>query len=568
MELLLILLISAGLVFAISQARRIEARVKELEGEVAALRRMLEGRGAPAEAGLSTPEASVRLDENPAAAGATRDSQGAASEPRDAADTTITNLFERVVGGRLLIWVGGIALAAAGIFLIRHSIERLTPEARMIGSALLGLILIAGGEYARRGRLLADDPRIAQVLVGAGLAVLYATAYGSHLLFGLIGSVSAAILMMLITSAALALSLRHGAPTAALGLVGGFATPLLVGDPGTGALPVLAYLALLDLAIFVIAWRRRWGWLAAAAVAASFAWTGWFVLNRAVDAWPAGLFAALLGIAASLPRREEGRLLAYLQPVVIALVQVAVLVGRDDIGGEAWLLFGALAAIGLVLAAIRPAYRLAPAAALALALILIAIGAEADPWAAWAAAAATLIFGGGGAALVVKGQRGQAVMACAALAGPLLVLRLLWPELIDLSVYGALACLAAAAALGLLFLSRADGREVGALAASGTAALLLAVAAMDLLPRDLVTAAWLAAAIALLLPGVRMEKEALRLAGLGLLTAAVLKAFLFDASELEGVLRILSFLALGIALIGIGKLYGKLLAPKGKTASA
>ena len=37
------------------------------------------------------------------------------------------------------------------------------------------------------------------------------------------------------------------------------------------------------------------------------------------------------------------------------------------------------------------------------------------------------------------------------------------------------------------------------------------------------------------------------------------KVFLIDAARLEGVWRILSFLGLGIALIGIGRLYGPLL---------
>lgn len=570
MGFILLVLVVIGLAVPLVELARMRQRMERLEGEVAALRAALEkGRRLepapypvfPAEAGTSGQEVSADLHETQAFAGVMKHSMDAASSRPESADTTIAGLFERLVGGRLLIWVGGIALAAAGIFLIRHSIERLTPEARMIGSALLGLILIAGGEYARRGRLFADDPRIAQALVGAGLAVIYATAYGSHLLFGLIGGGTAAILMMLITGAALALSLRHGAPTAALGLAGGFATPLLVGDPDAGALPVLAYLALLDLAVFAIAWRRGWGWLAAAAVAASFAWTGWFVLNRAVDAWPAGLFAAALGVAASLPRREEERLLGYLQPVTIALVQAAVLAGRDDIGAAAWLLFAALGVASLVLAALRPAYRLAPAAALALALLLIAIGADTDPWAPWAAAIATALFGSGAAVLAGRGQRLQSLTACGGLAGPLLILRLVRPDLLGPGLYGALACLAAAAALGLLLLlrARAGRRQIGALAASGTAALLLAVGAVDLLPRDLVTAGWLATAIALLLPGVRMGEEALRLAGLGLLTAAVLKAFLFDASELEGVLRILSFLALGLALIGIGMLYSKVL---------
>jgi uncharacterized membrane protein len=71
--------------------------------------------------------------------------------------------------------------------------------------------------------------------------------------------------------------------------------------------------------------------------------------------------------------------------------------------------------------------------------------------------------------------------------------------------------------------------------------------------------AGLVVSIALLLAGVRLPDKALRLAGLLLLTATIVKVFLVDASELEGVLRILSFLGLGVALIGIGRLYGPVL---------
>jgi uncharacterized membrane protein len=65
--------------------------------------------------------------------------------------------------------------------------------------------------------------------------------------------------------------------------------------------------------------------------------------------------------------------------------------------------------------------------------------------------------------------------------------------------------------------------------------------------------------IALLIAGMRIPDKALRFAGLVLLSATAAKVFLVDASRLEGVLRILSFLGLGIALIGIGKLYGAVL---------
>ncbi len=183
---------------------------------------------------------------------------------------TFANRFESLVGGRLLIWVGGVALVVAAMFLIRYSIEvgLITPALRMIGATAFGLALLALGEWARASGRLTDDPRVAMALVGAGLAVLYLTVYGSHTLYGFLGVTVASVLMVAVTAAALGLSLRHGVGTAAMGLIGGFITPLLVGDPDGGALPLVLYLALLDAAVFFVAWRRGWGWLAGLAVLA------------------------------------------------------------------------------------------------------------------------------------------------------------------------------------------------------------------------------------------------------------------------------------------------------------
>ncbi len=198
-------------------------------------------------------------------------------QPRE----TLGGLFERLVAGKLLIWLGGIALVLAAIFLIRYSIEvgLITPAARMVGAGVFGLLLLAAGEWARAGRLT-DDPRIAQALVGAGIAVLYATVYGSHILYALIDSRTAFAGMSLVTVAASVLSLRHGVPTAVMGLVGGFLTPLLVGSQNQSVTPLLVYLALLDLALFALAWRRGWTWLAAAATLLSFVWTFSIIADR------------------------------------------------------------------------------------------------------------------------------------------------------------------------------------------------------------------------------------------------------------------------------------------------
>jgi len=67
-------------------------------------------------------------------------------------------------------------------------------------------------------------------------------------------------------------------------------------------------------------------------------------------------------------------------------------------------------------------------------------------------------------------------------------------------------------------------------------------------------------AIGYLLWGIRAQRHDWRIASLMLMLGAVGKVFLFDASGLEGLMRIGSFVALGFSLIGIGWLYSRQLA--------
>jgi uncharacterized membrane protein len=64
-------------------------------------------------------------------------------------------------------------------------------------------------------------------------------------------------------------------------------------------------------------------------------------------------------------------------------------------------------------------------------------------------------------------------------------------------------------------------------------------------------------AIGFLLWGIRSKQRNWRIASLVLMLAAVAKVFLRDASGLEGLMRIGSFVALGFSLIGIGWLYSR-----------
>lgn len=71
--------------------------------------------------------------------------------------------------------------------------------------------------------------------------------------------------------------------------------------------------------------------------------------------------------------------------------------------------------------------------------------------------------------------------------------------------------------------------------------------------------AWLAIGVGLLALGSRLDARSLRLASAVMVFLSVGKAFLIDMSHLEGVLRALSFIGLGVVLIGIGLFYQRIL---------
>jgi uncharacterized membrane protein len=73
------------------------------------------------------------------------------------------------------------------------------------------------------------------------------------------------------------------------------------------------------------------------------------------------------------------------------------------------------------------------------------------------------------------------------------------------------------------------------------------------------SAVTLAFGVLLLAIGFRLGSRPTRLASAVFVTLAVLKVFLFDMSELQGLLRAVSFIGLGGVLIGIGLAYQRLL---------
>lgn len=320
--------------------------------------------------------------------------------------------FEELFGRLLPIWAGGIALAVAGFFLVRWSIENgvLGPWARVGLSFGAGAALLAAAELAHRLSARLDDDRVRQALAGAGLATLYAGFYLGGSLYQLFAPTLAFAGLAGVTVLAIGLSWRFGLPTAVLGLVGGFAAPALAGATEPN-LPLLAsYLALVTGGLVVTGDRQQRSGLGLAALAAGLLWGAALLLDGAALArneavLSIGLYLVLLG--AVLPHfAGEGRLgqVGRIVAGALATVQIALLVDRSGYGLLAWgcylLLGGALAVLGWR----HQRLREAGAMAAGVSACLLAGWPQPDGWTfAGVAGVAALIFGGAPLAQLWRG---------------------------------------------------------------------------------------------------------------------------------------------------------------------
>ena len=212
--------------------------------------------------------------------------------------------FEERFGTRWVVWVGGVALALGGFFLVRYSIEQdlIGPGVRIVLGALLAAALIAAGEWTRRTEQLtglANLPtaHIPGILTAAGTAVAYATVYAAYALYGFVDAPLAFVLLGIVALATLAAALLHGPALAALGLVGAEVTPLLVstGRPNYWALYV--FLAVVTAATFALARARLWRWLAVTAIVFGVLWMFPGINDLRVPSLGPHAFHAIVGFA-------------------------------------------------------------------------------------------------------------------------------------------------------------------------------------------------------------------------------------------------------------------------------
>ncbi len=175
--------------------------------------------------------------------------------------------WEWLVGGNWLARIGILALIIGIGFFLRLAFENqwIGETGRVILGLAAGLLLLAAGDFWRRKYAL-----WAQATTGGGIAILYLSIFAAFSLYDLLPAPLALGFSFLVTLTAAGLSLRYESRTiAVLGILGGFATPLLLAEKLPQQWALLGYVLILDLGVLALAALRNWRWFTLLALGGS-----------------------------------------------------------------------------------------------------------------------------------------------------------------------------------------------------------------------------------------------------------------------------------------------------------
>ena len=166
--------------------------------------------------------------------------------------------WEWLLGGNWLARIGIVAVIIGIGFFLKLAFDNdwIGETGRVFLGLAIGLALLGGGEYWQR-----KYPIWAQALTGGGIAVLYLSVFAAFALYDLVPALAALGFSFLVTLTSAGLALRYEARAiAVLGILGGFAAPLILADRLPDQRTLLAYVVVLDLGVLALATFRNWRW--------------------------------------------------------------------------------------------------------------------------------------------------------------------------------------------------------------------------------------------------------------------------------------------------------------------
>ncbi|MGW6930116.1 DUF2339 domain-containing protein [Lentzea sp. NPDC054927] len=509
------------------------------------------------------------------------------------------SLFEKLgkdgAGAKLLAWVGGAITVLGFVLLLVLAIQRgwLGPMPRVIGGAVFSGALVGIGMWLHRNPAGRTG---AFALAATGFAGLYLDVIAATSLYGYFPSGVGLVVGFAVAAAGVVLALRWDSQTLAVGVVAACAicSPILT-DGFTVLL--VAFLLVLKMASTPVQIQRNWPGLAIA---------GGFM----------PIFASLLTTANAIPNDFEWTVVGVAGATTVVGIAVALLTIRkrpDDIVSIALIAGSALPSMFATTLLNDPANSVLAGA---VAAVLLAIWMVPDlPRAFTTAAGATgmlalfqttviALDGNVRTAIVLAEAVLLAFLAArlnkkSALVGSIVfgvvgflmtigqAVPITWlldeprffndiqpgdyaAGLVTAVVLGVFAAALPWAALKMQVLREPAKHPfpwilAGLVLLYGAAGAVLCTALLVspdetgfLFGHSVVTVSWTIAALFLLVKGI--NNKALRISGLILVAAAVVKLVLFDLAALDGIARVLAFLGAGLVLLTAGTRYAKLVA--------
>jgi uncharacterized membrane protein len=181
--------------------------------------------------------------------------------------------------GQKWLLLTGVAITVLGIgFFLKYAFDQnwIRPAGRIILGYLAAVAFFGVGDFFRRR---SGAAAFGLYLSGGGIAILYLVTYAAFQLYELLSQTVAFGLMVLVTILACLLALVYDTQwLAVLGLIGGFLTPLILSTGQSTQVVLMSYMVLLNGGILSIAARKRWKILNTLGFLCTWVlFTGWFV---------------------------------------------------------------------------------------------------------------------------------------------------------------------------------------------------------------------------------------------------------------------------------------------------
>jgi len=165
--------------------------------------------------------------------------------------------FEVNFGQKWLLIIGIVTMVFGVGYFLKYSFEQgwIGPAGRVSMAYLWGIVFLVAGNLFRKK----DFETFGLYLVGGGIATLYFSTFAAFQLYALIGQVPSFAVMVMITVLAATLAIVYDNKwLAVLGIIGGFLTPVVLSTGQDNQIVLMTYVTILNLGLLAVAFYKKW----------------------------------------------------------------------------------------------------------------------------------------------------------------------------------------------------------------------------------------------------------------------------------------------------------------------